>query len=402
MLLHQGVCILLIRNSILHRITIRITRNAPVFLTIVVLCDFRGEDETRNFTPLCPLLLVLWLSVRVPDFYLNSSLCASLLFSTTRMASLEVLEDELMMEERSIRFDDSLDLEENIENKITLVGLLIADHEPTQGIVKDVLRAIWTNMGQVKVLKAKENVYSITVGDEAVASRIIDGRLLPQLWTRGCSGGPAHAGGFEDLQAPTISKASTHLFLQRHVNRNAKFGMDLNKWRGRLERESDGLYGLSGVVESEYVQTFVRTQQTRAQTNPTTNTRSAVSSLQPEDLQSKTNSPRIHHSCEWVVSIKELVRPGQAPQRSLSWPKGDKSQQIWGFSHNLKAVVAGLEQPQGDHDTTILELSRFGESLDNSLFEGAPSFKKSHCGFSYGNKTEQPQYKELEETVWLS
>ncbi|VVA33993.1 PREDICTED: uncharacterized protein [Prunus dulcis] len=211
MLLHQGVCILLIRNSIPSPYNYKDNKERPsVFLTIVVLCDFRGEDETRNFTPLCPLLLVLWLSVRVPDFYLNSSLCASLLFSTTRMTSLDVLEDELMMEERSIRFDDSLDLEENIENKITLVGLLIADHEPTQGIVKDVLRAIWTNMGQVKVLKAKENVYSIT------------------------------------------------------------------------------------------------------------------------------------------------------------------------------------------------ELSRFGESLDNSLFEGAPSFKKSHCGFSYGNKAEQPQYKELEETVWLS
>ncbi|CAL8172062.1 unnamed protein product [Prunus armeniaca] len=343
------------------------------------------------------------------------------------MASLDILEDELMMEEMSIHFDDSLDLEENIENKITLVGLLIADHEPTQGIVKDVLRAIWTNMGQVKVLKAKENVYSITVGDEAVASRLIDGSpwfikgnpftikpwplyhslddivanravfwvqahgiprnfctmknartlgervgavlevenlettgfrgflrlkidfdatkpLIPSFTmpcpttgkrkirlkyeglkdycrncgrlghSRGCpwtissinSRGPIHAGGFEDLQAPTISKASTHLFLQRHANRNAQSGMDLNKWRGCLERKSGGLYGLSGVVEPEYVQTFVRTQQTRIQTNPTTNTRSAIS-LQPADLQPKTNSPRIQTAPQ---PVSASLQPG--------------------------------------------------------------------------------------------
>lgn len=79
-------------------------------------------------------------------------------------------EDEL-----AIHFEDSLDLQERPENKITLVGLLIAEHEPPQSVVKEILRAIWNNMGAVKVTKAKEKVYAITVGEEAVARRLLEG-----------------------------------------------------------------------------------------------------------------------------------------------------------------------------------------------------------------------------------
>ncbi|CAB4313912.1 unnamed protein product [Prunus armeniaca] len=79
-------------------------------------------------------------------------------------------EDEMV-----IHFDDSLDLEERIESKIVLVGLLIAHVEPPQTIVKEILRAAWSRMGVIKVNKAKENVYSITVAEEEVASRILDG-----------------------------------------------------------------------------------------------------------------------------------------------------------------------------------------------------------------------------------
>lgn len=45
-----------------------------------------------------------------------------------------------------------------------LVGLLVADRDPSQGLVKDALKSFWGNFGIVKVIKAKENVYSIIVG----------------------------------------------------------------------------------------------------------------------------------------------------------------------------------------------------------------------------------------------
>ncbi|CAL2269097.1 unnamed protein product [Prunus armeniaca] len=86
---------------------------------------------------------------------------------------LDVGEDEV--EAMSICFDDSLDLDDRHVNRITLVGLLIADQEPSQSVVKKVLRVAWSNMGAVKVSKAKPNVFAITVGQEDVARRLIDG-----------------------------------------------------------------------------------------------------------------------------------------------------------------------------------------------------------------------------------
>lgn len=83
--------------------------------------------------------------------------------------------DDLLLDEMSDHFDRSCDVEERIKNQISLVGLLVADHEPLQSVVKDVLRALWSNMGTIKVLWAKENVYSISVGDEVVARRLMDG-----------------------------------------------------------------------------------------------------------------------------------------------------------------------------------------------------------------------------------
>ncbi|KAL6272180.1 hypothetical protein ACE6H2_022872 [Prunus campanulata] len=77
-------------------------------------------------------------------------------------------EDDLHIDEMAIHFGDSLDLQERIENKIALVGLLIAENETPQSIVKDILRVVWSNMGNVKVCRAKENVYSIKVEEEEV------------------------------------------------------------------------------------------------------------------------------------------------------------------------------------------------------------------------------------------
>lgn len=52
---------------------------------------------------------------------------------------------------------------------------LIADQEPSQNVVKDVLRYTWNKLGATRVFRAKPNVYSIQVGDEFVAWRILDG-----------------------------------------------------------------------------------------------------------------------------------------------------------------------------------------------------------------------------------
>lgn len=90
-----------------------------------------------------------------------------------QLEPLDVREDEV--EAMSICFDDSLDLDERHENRITLVGLLIADQEPPQSVVKEVLRVAWSNMGVVKVSKAKPNVFAIIVGQEDVARRLMDG-----------------------------------------------------------------------------------------------------------------------------------------------------------------------------------------------------------------------------------
>lgn len=76
-------------------------------------------------------------------------------------------------ENMSLMLNISLNLEEQ-EAAVGLVGLLIADYEPSLSVVRDILRATWSNMGPIKVIKAKENVYSISVADEAVAYKLIN------------------------------------------------------------------------------------------------------------------------------------------------------------------------------------------------------------------------------------
>lgn len=83
--------------------------------------------------------------------------------------------DEEAMECLSVSFEDSLDLEERFENNIHLVGRLIADNEPSEHVVKEVLRNAQNKMGAVKILKAKPNIFAITVGEEAIARRLLKG-----------------------------------------------------------------------------------------------------------------------------------------------------------------------------------------------------------------------------------
>ncbi|KAM1807346.1 hypothetical protein ACFX11_030376 [Malus domestica] len=77
------------------------------------------------------------------------------------------------MDYLSVNLEDNLDLEERNVESVHLVGLLVTDVEPSQLIIKDVLRSIWRKMDNIKVLRAKANVYSIEVGDEQVARRIL-------------------------------------------------------------------------------------------------------------------------------------------------------------------------------------------------------------------------------------
>ncbi|RXH75770.1 hypothetical protein DVH24_039469 [Malus domestica] len=91
------------------------------------------------------------------------------------MSSIEAPMDEELMDYLSVNFEDSLKLEERNVEIVYLVGMLIADIEPSQNIVKEVLRSVWRKMGNVMVSKAKPNIYSIQVGDEKSASRILEG-----------------------------------------------------------------------------------------------------------------------------------------------------------------------------------------------------------------------------------
>ncbi|KAM2411726.1 hypothetical protein ACFXTH_030054 [Malus domestica] len=89
------------------------------------------------------------------------------------MLGAEPLINDDFMDYLSVNLEDSLDLEERNVESVPLVELLVIDVEPSQLIIKDVLRSIWRKMGNIKVLRAKANVYSIEVGDEQVARRIL-------------------------------------------------------------------------------------------------------------------------------------------------------------------------------------------------------------------------------------
>lgn len=53
----------------------------------------------------------------------------------------------------AFELEENLELDDVPENRVTLAGLLVADHEPPLAVVKEVLRAAWSNMGYVRVVK---------------------------------------------------------------------------------------------------------------------------------------------------------------------------------------------------------------------------------------------------------
>lgn len=49
---------------------------------------------------------------------------------------------------------------------LTYFCILIADIEPGASGVKATLLGIWKNIGQIRIIRAKKNVYSIRVGSQ--------------------------------------------------------------------------------------------------------------------------------------------------------------------------------------------------------------------------------------------
>lgn len=83
-------------------------------------------------------------------------------------------EDDEIIETMSVVFDQNVDLLD-LRSGIDLLGILIADIEPGVSGVKATLLGIWKNIGQIRIIRAKKNVYSIRVGSQKLATRLIDG-----------------------------------------------------------------------------------------------------------------------------------------------------------------------------------------------------------------------------------
>ncbi|XP_024161782.1 uncharacterized protein LOC112169072 [Rosa chinensis] len=50
----------------------------------------------------------------------------------------------------------------------------MTDEEPGLGGIKAILTGIWKTLGHIRIIRAKKNTYSITVGSEKLASKLID------------------------------------------------------------------------------------------------------------------------------------------------------------------------------------------------------------------------------------
>ncbi|KAM1082643.1 hypothetical protein ACFX19_021555 [Malus domestica] len=82
-------------------------------------------------------------------------------------------EDEII-DGLNITLENTLDLEERLDNPIHLVGRLIADHKPSQKVIKEIIRSAWNKMRWIQIIRAKENIYAIMVDKEAVARRFLE------------------------------------------------------------------------------------------------------------------------------------------------------------------------------------------------------------------------------------
>lgn len=83
-------------------------------------------------------------------------------------------DEEIVLEDLSVELESELEVSDTVSG-IQLLGILISDVEPGVGGVKSALQGMWQNLGQIRITRATRNVYTVTVGDERVARRLIDG-----------------------------------------------------------------------------------------------------------------------------------------------------------------------------------------------------------------------------------
>ncbi|KAL6218515.1 hypothetical protein ACLB2K_011725 [Fragaria x ananassa] len=89
----------------------------------------------------------------------------------------EPWDSENMVEAMSIEFELNADLI-GITDGVNLIGTLIVDVEPGVGGIKSTLTSIWRTLGHIRIIRVKPNTYSLTVGFEKLARKL----LLESPW----------------------------------------------------------------------------------------------------------------------------------------------------------------------------------------------------------------------------
>ncbi|KAM1094942.1 hypothetical protein ACFX2B_009752 [Malus domestica] len=140
------------------------------------------------------------------------------------MSSSEMNMEEEFMDYLSFNFEDSLYLEEKSEELVHMVGMLIAEVEPSQIIIKEVMIRVSRKMGNVKVSKAKLNVYSIQLS-----------HIRNRQWKAPISRDGENRYN-SNLKALTVSKLSMSLFPKRASHPSFTGGGD-SLWRHQEEND---------------------------------------------------------------------------------------------------------------------------------------------------------------------
>ena len=98
-----------------------------------------------------------------------NSVCGQYKFSTVKrrrsMASQEV-------EEMVVHLEQTLDLSP-MEHRVRLVGAALVGRKLNKWGIRNILRSVWKEFGEVDIKWVRDNTFVITVQDECVASKIL-------------------------------------------------------------------------------------------------------------------------------------------------------------------------------------------------------------------------------------
>ncbi|XP_004309645.1 PREDICTED: uncharacterized protein LOC101315302 [Fragaria vesca subsp. vesca] len=81
--------------------------------------------------------------------------------------------DESIIEAVPCCFEETVDVLD-LNGGINMLGILVADEEPSLGGIKNGLMNMWKSLGQIRIIRAKKNTCSISVGSEKLASKLLD------------------------------------------------------------------------------------------------------------------------------------------------------------------------------------------------------------------------------------